>query len=112
MKDYSVYLKDIIANIEIAQRFIVGLTFETFITDDKTTYAVIRCLEIIGEATKRLPYNLRQQHPEVPWKSMAGARDIMAHDYASIIMKKVWQMAKFDLPELKPQIQKILADFK
>ena len=60
MKDYSVYLKDIIANIEIAQRFIAGLTFETFITDDKTTYAVIRCLEIIGEAAKRLP-NLRKR---------------------------------------------------
>ena len=66
MKDYSVYLKDIIANIELAQRFIAGLTFETFSTDDKTTYAVIRCVEIIGEATKRVPHNMRQQYPEVP----------------------------------------------
>jgi len=110
MKDYSVYLKDIIANIELAQRFIAGLTFETFSTDDKTTYAVIRCLEIIGEATKRVPHNMRQQYPEVPWKSMTGARDFMAHDYGSIDMNKVWQMVKFDLPELKPQIKKILAD--
>ena len=81
MKDYTVYLKDIVENIELSQRFTDGMTFETFISDDKTKYAVVRCLEIIGEATKRLPYNLRRQHPNIPWKSMTGTRDVMAHDY-------------------------------
>ena len=112
MKDYTVYLKDIIKNIKLSQQFIEGLDFEDFIADDKTTYAVIRCLEIIGEATKRLPVTLRSQYTDVPWKSMTGARDFLAHDYASVIMKKVWQMVKHDLPELKLQIRKILADLK
>lgn len=75
-------------------------------------YAVIRCLEIIGETTKRLPGDLRNKYAEVPWKSMTGTRDFLAHDYASVKMKKLWQMVKQDLPALKPKIQKILRDLK
>jgi len=112
MNEYSVYLRDIIANIERTQKFIADISYDEFVRDDLRNYGVVRCLEIIGEATKRLPDELRKQHPEIPWRSMTGTRDVVAHAYASINLHKVWQTAKYQLPELKPQIEKILADLK
>jgi uncharacterized protein with HEPN domain len=94
MNGYEVYLNDIIENIERAQRFIADVSYDEFTRDDKIHYAVVRCLEIIGEATKRLPQSLRQQHPEIPWKSMTGTMDVIVHAYASINLFKVWQTVK------------------
>ena len=78
--------------------------------DDKTIFAVVRALEIIGEATKRIPQTVRDQEPSVPWRAMAGMRDKRAHDYIGVNLTVVWKTASEDLPGLKPTIQRMLAD--
>ena len=75
MRDYSLYLKDILAAIESIEGFVEGITLETFQRDDKTTSAVMRKLEIIGEATKRIPDDMHQKHSRIRWKEMAGMRE-------------------------------------
>jgi len=112
MKEYAVYLRDIIDNIERAQKFIADISYDEFVDDDLRNYGVVRCLEIIGEATKRLPQELRDQHPEIPWRSMTGTRDVVAHAYAAISLSKVWQTAKDDLPPLISPIRNILSGLK
>jgi uncharacterized protein with HEPN domain len=112
MRDYSLYLKDILSNIESAERFVTGISFEEFIRDEKTNYAVVRCLEIIGEASKHIPAGLRTKYPEVPWKTMVGTRNVIIHEYVSIDLAEVWKTTVNNLPPLKKQIQRIIADLK
>ena len=89
MRDYTLYLKDILSNIETAERFVTGISFEEFISDEKTNYAVVRCLEIIGEASKHIPAGLRNKYPDIPWKTMVGTRNVIIHEYASIDLTEV-----------------------
>jgi uncharacterized protein with HEPN domain len=72
---------------------------------------VVRALEIIGEATKRLPMTVHEQYPEIPWTGMAGMRDRIIHGYDTVDLQIVWDVVKQDIPEIKPQIQQILADY-
>jgi uncharacterized protein with HEPN domain len=110
-KDVLVYVEDILDAMEKAETFIVGLTYEQFEADFKTSFAVVRAIEIIGEATKRLPTPFRDQHPGIPWKDMAGMRDVVIHGYDNVNLQIVWDVVKRDIPEIKPQIRQILADF-
>jgi len=112
MRDYSIYLNDILSNIETAERFITGISFEEFAKDDKTNYAVVRCFEIIGEASKHIPAGLRNKYPDVPWKTIVGTRNVITREYAAVDLTEVWKTTKNDLPPLKKQILKILADLK
>lgn len=73
------YLQDILTTIDLTEQFVAGLTFTDFQTDSKTVFAVIRALEVIGEATKSIPQSLRDQFPNVPWKGFAGMRDKLIH---------------------------------
>lgn len=106
----SVYIKDIIENMEKAENFIANLSYEDFLRDEKTCYAVQRCLEIIGEATKNVPDDIRQIYPSIPWKAMAGMRDKIIHFYFGVDPQKVWLVVKKDIPELKPLLKKILSE--
>jgi uncharacterized protein with HEPN domain len=104
------YLVDILDAIRKVTQFIQGMTFVKFEEDDKTVFAVIRGLEIIGEATKRIPPSVRDQHPEVPWREMAGMRDKLTHEYFGVNLIVLWKTATEDLPSIEPAIRRIAAE--
>ena len=93
---YSDYLNDILDAIRKTAKFIDGLDFDQFVADEKTTFAVIRALEIIGEVTKHIPENIRNGYPKVPWKEMAGIRDKLIHGYFGVDTRVVWKTATED----------------
>ncbi len=110
MRDYRVYLQDILAAVESSDAFVKGMSFEEFRADDKTISAVIRKFEVIGEATKRIPDTIRRQYPDIPWKDMAGMRDRLIHFYFGVYYHLVWAAIKERLPSLKREMGKIPKD--
>jgi len=108
MRDYRLYLKDILAAMESIEAFVAGMDLEAFRADDKTASAVIRKFEIIGEAAKGVSEEVRRSYPQVPWKEMAGMRDRLIHFYFGVDYQLVWMTIKERLPQVKPQIQEIL----
>ncbi|NCO51247.1 MAG: DUF86 domain-containing protein [Deltaproteobacteria bacterium] len=84
------YLIDILDAMDKAVSFVKGMEYVVFRADDKTLYAVIRTLEIIGEATKKIPNDLRNKAPGIPWKLLAGMRDKLIHDYFGVSSEVVW----------------------
>lgn len=111
-RNFSVYVEDIIDAMNKAEMFVAGMTYGQFEADLKTHFAVVRAIEIIGEATKRLPSTIRDQYPHIPWKDMAGMRDVIIHGYDNVNLQIVWGVIKRDIPRIKPQIQQILGDFE
>jgi uncharacterized protein with HEPN domain len=102
------YIADIIDAIDKANKFIGNMSFEEFMLDDKTVFAVIRALEIVGEAAKNIPWELREKYPEIPWKDMTGMRDKLIHEYHGARLDLVWETLKEEIPPLKPEFEKIL----
>ena len=109
-RDYKLYVKDILDCIDKIEAFVEGMDFNTFVKDDKTSSAVVRKLEVIGEATKNIPKEIRQKYKELPWSDMAGMRDKVIHFYFGIDYEIVWKVIKERLPEIKPYIEKIIED--
>ncbi|MFQ5674221.1 MAG: DUF86 domain-containing protein [Nitrospinales bacterium] len=106
-RDYKVYLEDILTAIGKIERYTKGLSLETFSRDEKTVDAVVRNLEVVGEAVKKLPSEIRSKHSHVEWKKMAGLRDILIHEYFGIDETILWDIIENKLPPLSRQIKKI-----
>ena len=100
-REISDYLSDILTSIDEIEEFVLGMTFEAFSSDKKTINAVIRSLEVLGEATKHIPASIRKKHPDIPWSKMAGLRDVLIHDYMGVDLKTVWKVVEERLPEIK-----------
>ena len=102
------YLEDILDSILKIFKFTKGVSEEKFFQDEKTAYAVIRSLEIIGEASKKIPGNIRTKYPKLPWREMAGMRDKLIHDYIGVDLAVVWKTIQEDIPEMEEDIRKII----
>lgn len=108
MRDHKFYLRDILDAINAIESFVEQMDFDQFKQDDKTSSAVIRKLEIVGEATKNIPEKTIQKYSDVPWKEMAGMRDKLIHFYFGVNYRLVWKTIKNRIPRVKPIIQRIL----
>ena len=106
-KVYIDYIQDILNSLEEIEEFIQGFSFNDFLKDKKTINAVIRSLEVIGEAAKNIPDSVKIKYPRIPWRKMAGMRDKLIHQYFGVDLQTVWQTIKEDLPTIKPLIKKI-----
>jgi len=105
---YIDFMQDIVDNLQKAESFVNGMDFEEFLDDEKTRYSVIRALEIVGEAVKKVPAAVRQKNPEVPWKDMAGMRDRLIHGYFGVDNEIVWKTANEFAPKMRIEIEAIL----
>jgi uncharacterized protein with HEPN domain len=108
MRESKIYLRDIFNAMISIESFVGAMDFDQFKEDDKTTSAVIRKLEIIGEAAKNIPQSITKKYSTVPWKEMAGMRDKLIHFYFGVSLKLVWQTVKHRIPQLKPTIKQLL----
>ena len=102
----DIALRDILHHIELAIHFVDGFDRETFKADVRTVYAVTRCLEIISEASRRLPDELKARYAEISWKQMAGAGNVYRHDYEDVVAHLVWDTVERSLPPLQGIIEK------
>ncbi|HJW89568.1 MAG TPA: DUF86 domain-containing protein [Anaerolineales bacterium] len=111
-RKFSVYIRDMLQNMLDSQDFIRGMSYEEFTADKKTINAVLRSIEVIGEAVKHIPDDIRNIYPIVPWKEMAGMRDKVIHFYFGVDVETVWLVVKERIPEIMPILYKILADLE
>lgn len=106
------HIDDILEALDKIKRFTEGMTREEFRDDEKTVDAVLRNFEVVGEATKNIPDEIRQQHDEIPWTEMAGMRDKLIHGYATVDLDIVWTTVEEDLPQLRPKLGSVRDDLR
>ena len=108
-RNYRIYLEDMLSSTEKALSFVQGLNADSFADNEEKMYAVIRALEILGEAAKHIPSSVRRKYPGVPWQKIAGTRDKLIHAYFDIHINRLWTTVMNDLPRLRGELQTILA---
>ena len=108
IKEFKIFIEHILESIKNIESFSKGISKENFIKDKKTQSAVIRELEVIGEATKNLPSNFINKHPNIEWKKIAGLRDKLIHHYFGVNVERIWKVVEDEIPKLKKEIKEIL----
>lgn len=106
------YLADILDAVEKIERYTDEMNYDQFVEDEKTVDAVLRNFEVIGEAAKNVPADVRQEYDDVPWSEMAGMRDKLIHGYATIELEIVWLTVEKEIPELPAQINAVREDLR
>jgi uncharacterized protein with HEPN domain len=104
------FLEDILRHIDLAETFVEGSTYEAFEKDTLRIYAVTRCLEIISEASRRLPDEFKSRHPQIAWREMAGAGNVYRHSYQDVAAKRIWETVRIALPPLRAAVETELAE--
>lgn len=104
-RDYRLFIQDILNSIRDAREFVQGMSYEEFLADRKTQHAVVRAIEIIGEAAKNVPQAVRERYPDIPWSDMARMRDKVAHGYWGIDYEIVWRVVQEELPAAEPLLR-------
>jgi uncharacterized protein with HEPN domain len=107
-REYRDYLQDIYDAINEVATFIEGMTYKDFLKDKKTINAVIRSIEVIGEASKQLPKAIKDKYPSIPWTKMAGMRNKVIHEYFGVDIEIVWKTAKKQIPALEKKISYLI----
>ncbi|TAN64286.1 MAG: DUF86 domain-containing protein [Magnetospirillum sp.] len=108
-KDWRVRIEDILEAIERIRRYTTGMSEDQFVADDRSVDAVIRNLEIVGEAAKRVPPAITERHPEIPWNRMTEMRNILVHEYHSVDPSIIFASARHDLPPLAGPLRALLS---
>lgn len=109
-KDYSDSLYDIVEYARKAEGFLTGVSLEDFKANEEKVFAVIRALEVIGEAARKIPKSMRKQYPEVPWTEMTAMRNKLIHDYFGVNVEVIWRTVKEDLPSMSMAVKKMVQD--
>jgi len=112
MKEPTIFIKHILENIGDIESFSKELSKDKFMKSKLRQNAIIRCIEIIGEAVKNLSKGFTAKYPNIEWDKIAGARDKMVHHYFGVDLDLVWEIVKNDLPKLKKDINEILKDLE
>ena len=111
-KEFEVYIKDIMECTEKIEKYTKGVSYGEFVKNDLVIDGVVRNLEIIGEAVKRIPIEIKKQHPDIEWKKIAGLRDILIHEYSGVNVKIIWDIVINKIPALKNAINGIIENCK
>ncbi|MCZ7395324.1 MAG: DUF86 domain-containing protein [Candidatus Methanoperedens sp.] len=109
-RDYKLFVKDILDAIDKIDEFIGKMEYGEFIKDDKTATAVVKKIEIIGEAIKNIPRDVRAKYNSIPWRDIVGMRNKITHNYFGIDYEIVWKVVKEKLPALKIQVEQVLKE--
>ncbi len=111
-REYKDYVSDIADSINKIEKFVGNFSFGEFQKDEKTIYAVVRAIEIIGEAIKNIPASVKNKHKKIPWRDAADMRNKLIHEYFGVNLKVVWKAVKEDIPELKGTMLELLKELK
>lgn len=107
---YVDYLCDILDNAKKASDFMKGMSEDDFLRDEKTVFAVIRALEVVGEAAKKIPDEVKNKYPDIPWREMTSIRDKLIHDYFGVNFAVIWKTVSEDIPKLIPLMKWVIED--
>lgn len=107
-KDSRVYFEDMLTSIEKVKRYVGSLTFEQFAHDEMRVDAVIRNLEVMGEAARSIPPEVRERYPSIEWRKVVGLRNILIHEYSGVDIEILWDIVKAKLPQLEREVRRAL----
>jgi len=107
-RGYGVYLQDMLESIQRILAYVEGLDYDAFLRDFKTQDAVLRNLEVLGEAAKNIPAEITEKYPSLPWNAMAGTRDRLIHHYFGVNLDIVWSIVELELPGVIVDLEKII----